>query len=104
MTDDYTQAELLALYQDDARCIRILAACRRFAVKLGGASGNYATLAQNEEVLLRSFAMVQAAHLRPDGSLDPLFAQRCQRAGLTPAEVHTLQERARMLQQDDEEH
>lgn len=86
-TDD--MEELTALREDEKRCVRILAACRRFAVNLGGDAGYYATFAQNEEVLLESFQQVLAAHQ----DHDQLFAQRCQRAGLTPADVQRLKDR-----------
>lgn len=84
--------ELKALREDEKRCVRILAACRRFAVNLGGDAGYYATFAQNEEVLLQSFQQVLAAHQ----DHDQLFTQRCQRAGLTPADVQRLRDRLQL--------
>lgn len=99
MTNNFTPAELTALRNDEARCIRILAACRRFAVRLSGAAGNYATFAQHEEVLLDSFAQVVAAHQSHDGCYDQLFAQRYQRAGLTSTDMRRLQQRLSDLQQ-----
>ncbi|GHO85357.1 hypothetical protein [Dictyobacter formicarum] len=98
-TDD---AELTALRENEVRCIRVLAACRRFAVNIGGAAGNYATFAQNEEVLLQSFHDIELAHASSDGRYDQLFAQRCQRAGLTAADVHMLQTRWQALNNDDD--
>ncbi|GCE09706.1 hypothetical protein KDAU_70350 [Dictyobacter aurantiacus] len=101
-TDDADYGELAALREDESRCIRVLAACRRFAVNVGGAAGNYATFAQNEEVLLQSFHDIELAHVSSDGRYDQLFAQRCQRAGLTSADVHMLQERWRTLNSEDD--
>ncbi|GCF09530.1 hypothetical protein [Dictyobacter arantiisoli] len=95
--------ELAALRADEARCVRRLAACRRFAVNAGGAAGYYATLGQNEEVLLRSFEEILAAHASPDGRYDHLLAERYHKAGLTPADVRVLQERLLFLQQADED-
>lgn len=85
--------ELAALREDEARCVRILAACRRFAVNLGGDAGYYATLAQNEEVLLASFQQVLEAHQHPTGAYDQLLAHRIQRAGLTASDVQRLKAR-----------
>lgn len=93
MSDNQAPDALAALREDDARCVRVLAACRRFAVNQGGSSGHYATFAQNEEVLLHSFQEVAEAHHSSDGRYDQLFMQRAQRAGLTPRDVHFLQER-----------
>ncbi|GHO42389.1 hypothetical protein [Ktedonospora formicarum] len=97
--------ELVALREDETRCLRILAACRRFAVNLGGDSGYYATLAQNEEVLLDAFWQVVKAHQDPTGAYDQLFAQRTQRAGLTPTDVQRLKARLQwwLTAQDEEE-
>ena len=92
-----TQA-LEALRNNDGRCVRILAACRRFAVNLGGEAGNYATFGQNEEVLLESFEQVVRAHRDPTSKYDQLFAQRAQRAGLTSTDIQHLQERLRQWQ------
>jgi hypothetical protein len=103
MTDQLNQDELAELRSNDTRCIRTLAACRRFAVNLGGAAGNYATFAQNEEVILRAFEQVVAAHQDPTGAYDQLFAQRCQRAGLTSTDVSRLQDRLQLLQQSTED-
>ena len=99
MTDNQSPNERVTLLEDDARCVRILAACRRFAVNLGGAAGHYATFGQNEEVLLSSFQLVEEAHRQSDGTYDPRFAQRCRRAGLTANDVQLLQDRLHMLQQ-----
>ena len=93
-----TQA-LEELRNNDVRCIRILAACRRFAVNLGGEAGNYATFGQNEEVLLESFDQVVRAHQDPTGKYDRLFTQRCQRAGLTATDIQHLQDRLRQWQE-----
>ncbi|GLV53678.1 hypothetical protein KDH_05300 [Dictyobacter sp. S3.2.2.5] len=101
-TDDAGSDKLAALREDEARCIRILAACRRFAVNAGGTAGNYATFAQNEEVLLQSFHDLELAHASPDGRYDQLFAQRCQRAGLTVADVHMLQTRWSAFNNEDD--
>lgn len=92
-----------ALREDETRCVRMLAACRRFAINAGGAAGNYATFAQNEEVLLRSFQRVLDAHASPDGRYDALLSQRSQKAGLTPADLRVLQEHLTRLQQSDDE-
>ena len=92
-----------ALREDEARCIRMLAACRRFAVNAGGAAGNYATFAQNEEVLLRSFKRIVDAHASSDGRYDALLTQRSQKAGLTAADMRILQEHLVRLQQSDED-
>lgn len=96
MTEYFDDEELAALRADEKRCVRILAACRRFAVNLGGDAGYYATFAQNEEVLLDSFQQVLAAHQDPSSQYDQLFAQRCQRAGLTPADVQRLRDRLQL--------
>lgn len=101
-TDNSGRDELTALRENEAHCIRVLAACRRFAVNIGGAAGNYATFAQNEEVLLQSFHDIDLAHASPDGRYDQLFAQRCQRAGLTVADVHMLQTRWQALDNDED--
>lgn len=92
-----------ALRKDEVRCVRTLAACRRFAVNAGGAAGNYATFAQNEEILLRSFKRVVDAHASSDGRYGALLTQRCQKAGLTPADLRVLQEHLSRLQQSDQE-
>ncbi|GER90354.1 hypothetical protein KDW_45160 [Dictyobacter vulcani] len=99
MSDQYSQEQLAALRANETRCVRVLAACRRFAVNVSGAAGNYATFAQNEEVLLESFHEVELAHASPDGRYEQLFAERCQRAGLTTADVSMLQTRWQRLQQ-----
>jgi hypothetical protein len=107
MADNQQQDKLTleALRNNETRCIRILAACRRFAVNLGGEAGNYATFGQNEEVLLDSFEQVVRAHQDPTGKYDQLFAQRCQKAGLTTADIQQLQKRLRSWQEsmDDDE-
>jgi hypothetical protein len=96
--------ELLALRNDEARVVRRLAACRRLAVNIGGAAGNYATFAQNEEVLLHSFAEIVAAHTSTDGRYDQLLAQRYHKAGLTTSDVQLLQKRLeRLAQMEDNE-
>jgi hypothetical protein len=97
------QDELATLRNDEARCVRMLAACRRFAVNAGGAAGNYATFAQNKEVILRSFERVVEAHASPDGRYDALFTQRCQKAGLSTTDVHVLYEHLAQLQQSAED-
>ncbi|GCE16132.1 hypothetical protein [Tengunoibacter tsumagoiensis] len=89
------------LREDETRCVRLLAACRRFAVSLSGAAGYYATFGQNEEPLLRSFAQVREAHSSPDGRYDQLFQQRCQKAGLMPSDVKRLTERLQDLEEDE---
>jgi hypothetical protein len=99
--DDEQAARLLR--EDETRCVRILAACRRLAVNAGGAAGNYATFAQNEEVLLRSFKRVVDAHASYDGHYDALLTQRWQKAGLTPTDMRVLQEHLTRLQQSEEE-
>ena len=91
------------LREDEVRCVRTLAACRRFAVNAGGAAGNYATFAQNEEILLRSFKRVIDAHASSDGRYDVLLTQRCQKAGLTPADLRVLHEHLTSLQQSDQD-
>ena len=101
MADDQEE-ERQAILADERRCIRTLAACRRFAVKLSGASGNYATFSQNEEMLLQAFALIAWAHRLPDGSYDPRFDVYCQRAGLTPSDVRRL-EKLSLLQQEAEQ-
>jgi hypothetical protein len=98
MTEHPQQDKQAELRDNEAYCLRVLAACRRFAVKLGGAAGNYATFAQHEEVLLQSFHDVVAAHQSEDGSYDQLLTQRCQHAGLTPVDMRNLQVRWQSLQ------
>jgi len=97
------QEKLAELRKDEARVVRRLAACRRFAVSVGGSTGNYATFGQNEEVLLRSFAEIVAAHSSADGRYDQLLAQRYHKAGLTNADVQVLHERLQHLEMEEED-
>lgn len=97
------QEKLADLRKDEMRVVRRLAACRRFAVSVGGSAGNYATFGQNEEVLLRSFAEIVAAHSSADGRYDQLLAQRYHKAGLTNADVQVLRERLQRLEMEDDD-
>ncbi len=98
---DTEQQKRETLRNNEARCIRILAACRRYAVHLSGAAGNYATFGQNEEILLRSFQEVVEAHESSDGRYNELFIQRYQKAGLTPTDVQRLSDEAEKMQYQD---
>ncbi|BCL84471.1 hypothetical protein ccbrp13_69360 [Ktedonobacteria bacterium brp13] len=97
------QDKLVELRNDETRVVRRLAACRRFAVSVGGSAGNYATFGQNEEVLLRSFAEIVTAHSSADGRYDQLLAQRYHKAGLTNADVQVLHERLQHLEIEEDD-
>ena len=91
--------QLEALRNNEGRVVRSLAACRRLAINIGGAAGNYATFGQNEEVLLRSFADILAAHASVDGRYDQLFTQRYRKAGLTARDINTLSQRLKQIEE-----